>query len=109
MRQRLRFSLRTFLLAVAIVAMGLFWICWPTMTALSFVADPAVRPNEIIVDFDKLDEQMDRIRDFAADERNSTVKLVAIDRTLMDMLVGVQHHNNYLNYYQKYSAILIRW
>lgn len=91
MRKHFRFSIRTILLAATVVAIGLFWIRWPMTTASSFVADPEVSPKRIIVDFDSLDEQMERIRHFASDDRNSTVELKAFDRTLMDVLVGVQH------------------
>ncbi|MCS7467073.1 hypothetical protein NZK35_10480 [Stieleria sp. ICT_E10.1] len=91
MRKHLRFGIRTILLAVAVVAIGLFWIRWPVMTASSFVAAPEVSPERVIVDFDTLDEQMERIRRFAIDERNSGVELKAFDRTFRDALVGVQH------------------
>lgn len=91
MRKHLRFSVRTVLLAATVVALGLFWIRWPMMTASSFVADPEVSPERIILDFDSLDEQMERIRGFAFDERSSTIELKAFDRTFTDVLIGVQH------------------
>ena len=90
MRKLLRFSIRSSLLTVTVVAMVLFWIRWPIMTASSFVADPRVSPEGIIVDFDTLDEQLERIRGFASAERNSKVELKAFDRTFTDVLVGVQ-------------------
>ena len=91
MSKHIRFNLRTLLLAVTLIAMGLFWIRWPSMTASSFVADPKVSPTRVIVDFDSLDEQMVRIQRFASDEGISTFELKTTDRKFSDVLVGVQH------------------
>ncbi|CAD73013.1 hypothetical protein-signal peptide prediction [Rhodopirellula baltica SH 1] len=91
MRKYLRFSTRTMLFAATVVAMALCWIRWPMMTASSFVANPDVPTDRIIVDFDTLDEQIERIRFFASDERNSGVELKAFNRTFVDVLLGVQH------------------
>ena len=90
MIKHFQFSIRTILLATTVVAMGLFWIPWPMITASSFVADPEVSPERIIVDFDTLDEQLEQIRHFASDDRNSMAELKAYDRTFTDVLVGVQ-------------------
>lgn len=79
------------MLAVAIVAMVLFWIRWPSMTASSFVADPRIGPQRVIVDFDSLEDQMERIHCFYSDKQNLSASLFAVDRTFMDVLVGEQH------------------
>lgn len=90
MKKRLRFGLRTLLLVTAFLAVGLFWIRWPMMTASSFVANPSLGKTQVIVDKETLDEQLDRIRLFSSDEQNSKADLVTFDRSVMDVLVGVQ-------------------
>ena len=91
MRWHIRFSLRSILFVIAIVAMGLFWIRWPSMTASSFVANPNIDPKLVILDFDTLEEQMKRMAGFSVDNRNATAQLVAFERSFIDVLTGVQH------------------
>ncbi len=90
MRKHLRFNLRTLLLALAIIATGLFWIRWPTMTASSFVAKSEVDPSAIMVQFESPEDQKQWITDFAKTAQSAKYNLKPMNRSFMNALRGVQ-------------------
>ena len=91
MAMRLRFNLKFMFGAATAIALLIFWVRWPLMTAEAFVRNPQANSAVLLTEMDTLEEQVARIEALGASGKNRNLTLKPFPRTFWDVVGGSQH------------------